>query len=719
MIIFRKSFFTFWLLLNSVLALVITQNRVDRGTLDLSVGDITINSGASWSIINNAISTLVGSLTVQPNAGLYITSTSPLLSLQVTLTSLLSTIQNNGIIAFNSSPSLTSSTYNLVGLSLVNTGEMYFSASGVLPSVMALTAASWSNSGLMAFYQNQRSSGVVSLGTPSGSITNNGQICLNNEVYQQTTSINGSGCFTANRDSTIYIANVLLPVSTSQNFYLADSQSSIIVQAISTPQVFNVYGFGNGNMVGVTLPLIGNIWNPAYSYNPSTGILRLRNFFVYQDFNIGPGYNPSLFSIVTDNGAGIPSTILGSVSYSGPVPPRALPASCKIACKPVPTAPGTNPTEYTTTITTTNSAGKPLTETGVVDISTDSNGSWFSSTTIFPTSSSSSSSSSTVSSTAPSSSSTKPSSSSQPSSTPPPSSSSKASSTTPSSSSQSSSTTPSSSSKPSSTVPPTGSSQSSSTIPSSSTQPSSTAPSSLSSPSSSTTPSSSSQSSFSAQSSIGQTSSSTVSSSSSQPSSSQPSSSQSSSATTSSSSQFSSSAPPSSTQSSFTAESSNSQLSSTTPSSSTEASSTVPSSSSQLSLTVPLSSSESLSSVPSSDNGSSSASAPSSSQSSIASTTESSSTIPSSIDQQSSSIQSPSSQESSVSSTPTSSLQSSTNTISSSQDSSSFSPTTSDNSSTNSASSLSTLSSSDTSVSNPSTSNVSSTDNTESSVASA
>ena len=76
MIIFRKSFFTFWLLLNSVLALVITQNRVDRGTLDLSVGDITINSGA-WSIINNAISTLVGSLTVQPNAGLYITLTSP------------------------------------------------------------------------------------------------------------------------------------------------------------------------------------------------------------------------------------------------------------------------------------------------------------------------------------------------------------------------------------------------------------------------------------------------------------------------------------------------------------------------------------------------------------------------------------------------------------------------------------------------------------------
>ena len=30
-----------------------------------------------------------------------------------------------------------------------------------------------------------------------GSITNDGQICLNNQVYEQTTQIKGSGCFTA------------------------------------------------------------------------------------------------------------------------------------------------------------------------------------------------------------------------------------------------------------------------------------------------------------------------------------------------------------------------------------------------------------------------------------------------------------------------------------------------------------------------------------------
>ena len=91
---------------------------------------------------------------------------------------------------------------------------------------------------------------------PLGSITNSGKICLNNQVYQQTTQIKGSGCFSANGDSTIYIANVLLSVSANQNFHLVDKDSSMIVQAISTTQTFNVYGFGNGNKIGLTLPLI-------------------------------------------------------------------------------------------------------------------------------------------------------------------------------------------------------------------------------------------------------------------------------------------------------------------------------------------------------------------------------------------------------------------------------------------------------------------------------
>ena len=72
--------------------------------------------------------------------------------------------------------------------------------------------------------------------------------------------------------------------------------------------------------------------------------------------------------MVTDSGSGIPSTIWGSVTYTGRVPTRALPKSCQMACKPIPEAPGVKPTDYTTTITKTNTAGNTVTETGAVTI---------------------------------------------------------------------------------------------------------------------------------------------------------------------------------------------------------------------------------------------------------------------------------------------------------------------------------------------------------------
>ena len=79
--------------------------------------------------------------------------------------------------------------------------------------------------------------------------------------------------------------------------------------------------------------------------------MTLRNTLLEQKFNIGTGYEPSKFQVVTDSGSGTPSTVLGSVAYYGHVPTRTLPKSCQIPCKPIPEAPGTQPTEYTTTIT--------------------------------------------------------------------------------------------------------------------------------------------------------------------------------------------------------------------------------------------------------------------------------------------------------------------------------------------------------------------------------
>ena len=194
--IFKRLFYLIWLfLVQGLLAVTITQDTVTSGTINLSVGSITVSSGAYWSIINNAVSAFVGDLTVQSNAGFYISTTNPLIGLQVTLLGVLNSIQNNGVISFNSLKTLIAPNYNLVGLSFLNNGQMYLAADGTNPPVMALTAASWTNNGLLVFYQNQRSESLINLGTTLGSIKNAGSICLYSSVYQQLTSITGSGWY--------------------------------------------------------------------------------------------------------------------------------------------------------------------------------------------------------------------------------------------------------------------------------------------------------------------------------------------------------------------------------------------------------------------------------------------------------------------------------------------------------------------------------------------
>jgi hypothetical protein len=216
-----------------VLAQTITQDTVSRGVIDLGIGDVVITPGHYWSIINNAISAIAGSLDVGAGSGFYITSNNNLIALSVTLLNL-GTITNNGIIAFNSIQSLTAQTYNFVGIQFTNNGEMYLGGDGGfgLP-LMSITTPSWTNNGLMVFYQNTRSTGATLLGAPLGSITNDGTICFTNQFYQQTTSINGNGCLVARTGGNIYIQNSLLPVDPAQTIYLETPSSSLKVQSLS------------------------------------------------------------------------------------------------------------------------------------------------------------------------------------------------------------------------------------------------------------------------------------------------------------------------------------------------------------------------------------------------------------------------------------------------------------------------------------------------------
>ncbi|KAK6459805.1 Hyphally-regulated cell wall protein, partial [Scheffersomyces xylosifermentans] len=367
----------------TALALEVTSNRVDRGFLTLSIGDITIDSGAYWSIVDNALSVLTGNLDVESGAGFYISSTNNLIALTVTLASGLGGITNDGIIAFNSVQSLTAPTYQLVGLSFTNNGEMYLGGNGSVGTpIMSITAPVWSNTGLLVFYQQTRSNGVVTLGAPLTTISNPGTICLYNEIYQSTTSISGSGCIVADQNSAIFLANGLLSVSSSQTLYLADSASSIRVNAVALPQTFTVAGYGNGNIIGLDIPIFATL-GPAWSYSSSTGILTLNGAgLLSQKFNIGTGYINSNFKIVTDPGVGLTSVGLGALQYNGPIPAGAnKPTNC-LTCKTLPPAPGTSATASTSTFATTNPDGSVCTEFEQILISTDAANSWYTSSSI-------------------------------------------------------------------------------------------------------------------------------------------------------------------------------------------------------------------------------------------------------------------------------------------------------------------------------------------------
>ena len=63
----------------------------------------------------------------------------------------------------------------------------------------------------------------------------------------------------------------------------------MIVQAVSTTQTFNVYGFGDGNKIGLTLPLVGTIFNSAFTYDTASGILTLRNTLLEQNSTLVQG----------------------------------------------------------------------------------------------------------------------------------------------------------------------------------------------------------------------------------------------------------------------------------------------------------------------------------------------------------------------------------------------------------------------------------------------
>ncbi|ODV76607.1 uncharacterized protein CANTADRAFT_38556, partial [Suhomyces tanzawaensis NRRL Y-17324] len=325
----------------TAVATTITENTISRGTLNVDIGGITLNPGVYWSIINNALTTIAGSLNVSQGGGLYISSTSNLIGLTIALAGVINSIQNDGVIAFNSLRSLTTPTFQLAGASFVNNGQMYLGGDGsVGVPVMSITSLLWTNNGFLSFYQNTRSGGVVTLGAVLP-ITNNGQICLFNQAYVQSTAVTGVGCITVGQTSTLWIQNSLLSFGSGQTILLQTQSSAIRIEALSLSQTFEVAGYGNGNLIGLSLPLnLDTILLDPFRYDARTGILTLISGVFTQNFHIGTGYDPRLFQVVNANYGGLITTVLrGGVIYNGPVPSGATPAANCRQCRAFPDAP--------------------------------------------------------------------------------------------------------------------------------------------------------------------------------------------------------------------------------------------------------------------------------------------------------------------------------------------------------------------------------------------
>ncbi|CAN3484228.1 hypothetical protein DICA0_F10770 [Diutina catenulata] len=387
-----------WLALQAIIAIAVaqtvTQNTVTIGTINLSIGDITINPGVYWSIVNNALSAFTGSLNVGAGSAFYITSTSNLIALTVSLAGVLNSITNNGIISFNSALSLTAPTYSLIGLSFRNNGQMYLGGDGSVGiPIFSLTAANWDNEGLISFYQKTMSKGVVHLGGggPVLPMTNNGDICFYNTVFEQTTTIKGTGCLHVIGSSLMNLSQTLISVAQSQTIIFAPgSTGSILTSPLALSNTYTVRGFGQGMTIGNSLTITGF----TYSNNILTIKLDLLGL-VTQKFDIGPGYTSSRFSITSKIFPNVGSPFNNAIVYNAAVPAGAASAANCKACTstidapttPLPSSSSTSSfsgTEYTTTWTTTGADGQPTTGSGVVDVTTDANGSITTSTSTYP-----------------------------------------------------------------------------------------------------------------------------------------------------------------------------------------------------------------------------------------------------------------------------------------------------------------------------------------------
>ena len=334
----------------------VTSSLTKYASFDFGLGDISIQEGASFSLVNTFDCAFQGDISIEKDCEFVIASTAK--ALKLTFNNIFHKIENKGKWIVHTLEAAAASTCNIIVQSFVNTGEIILAFKGhVLAPIINIAANHWVNHGCLHIFQEIKSISVAILGVVGGEIENHGTICLTNQLCKQVTKISGGGCIALEKSSSFYISNSFLSIDAQHTFYLGAGNPTIQAQAVSLPQTFKVANFGaNGaHKIGLNLPLlsISIAGKKGWSYDTKTGILTLTaNGFISQKFDIGLGYDVSKFEVCTDDSVGIVSVINGSIKYNGPCPHAGRPSVCQV-CPGVPTPPVI--TSSATAITSTQS----------------------------------------------------------------------------------------------------------------------------------------------------------------------------------------------------------------------------------------------------------------------------------------------------------------------------------------------------------------------------
>ncbi|CCD26649.1 uncharacterized protein NDAI_0I00800 [Naumovozyma dairenensis CBS 421] len=335
------------LLATSTFAYEVSTNTVLDGSVPTGE-PVVVDSDAYLALIHGSTQTFSNDLTV--NGGLYI-SDSNTADAGMTLTTN-GNLENTGIIVVDNRNATTGMEATIGGSTFRNDGQMFFAGSykGTSNAFNINPSTSLINTGTIQFSQDAIGSSEADL--KSESITNDGTICLQNMKSIIQSDVNGNGCFDIGVNSMYVIQGKDTAIATNQTFYLSSTTSSLYSESNALTDNIIVRGFGNGNTLTFRTSVVSS------SYDSETGILSVNLFpFIYHDYNIGLGYDSSLFQVKSVSNSITPDLINNGLAYLGPPPTSSRPAVCSV-CQPIPWIPFPPldiPAPYTTTIVSNTS----------------------------------------------------------------------------------------------------------------------------------------------------------------------------------------------------------------------------------------------------------------------------------------------------------------------------------------------------------------------------